>query len=94
MNDMPSLEQSPGGPPFERRMQLFNTIISRNARRRRPACARRPEPRLIAQIVANMLCHALGYAAVNLNLSQPDLASCFLGYCKLVEKAQSRRLDS
>jgi hypothetical protein len=80
--------QSPEGPPFEHRMAFFNTIIAamRDAQDQLEQDGLAPD--IIAQIVANTIARALAYAAVNLNLSQPDLAEVFLRYCKLVEAAQ------
>jgi hypothetical protein len=51
---------------------------------------------LSSQVIGNCLAHALAYAAVNLDLSQPDVCEWFLQYCGQVE-AQNNigvRLDS
>jgi hypothetical protein len=90
--------QSPEGPPFEHRMAFFNTIIGamRDAQDELEQDGLSQD--LVTQIVANTLCHALAFAAVNLDLPRQELAEIFLQYCEDVEKAQSNigahKLDS
>jgi hypothetical protein len=89
--------QSPQGPPFEHRMAFFNTIIGAMHDAQDELAQDGLGEDLVTQIVANTICHALAYAAVNLDLPRQDLAEIFLRYCADVEAAQNNigvRLDS